>query len=46
VQNFNDYAVTVNLSGTYRNLESGEIYTGTIALDPLDIAVVCPEEQA
>lgn len=46
VQNFNDYAVTVNLSGNYRNLESGEIYTGTIALDPLDIAVVCPEEQA
>ena len=46
VQNFNDYAVTVNLSGTYRNLESGEIYTGTIALDPLDIAVVCPEDQA
>lgn len=46
VQNFNDYAVTVNLSGTYRNLESGEIYTGTIALNPLDIAVVCPEEQA
>ena len=46
VQNFNDYAVTVNLSGTYRNLESGEIYTGTIALNPLDIAVVCPEDQA
>ena len=46
VQNFNDYAVTVNLSGTYRNLESGEIYTGTIALNPLDIAVVCPENQA
>ena len=46
VQNFNEYAVTVNLSGTYRNLESGEIYTGTIALNPLDIAVVCPEDQA
>ena len=46
VQNFNDYAVTVNLTGTYRNLESGEIYTGTIALNPLDIAVVCPENQA
>jgi beta-galactosidase len=46
VQNFNDYAVTVNLTGTYRNLESGEIYTGTIELNPLDIAVVCPEEQA
>ena len=46
VQNFNDYAVTVHLSGTYRNLESGEIYTGTIALAPLDIAVVCPEDQA
>lgn len=43
VQNFNEYAVTVNLPGTYRNLESGEIYTGTIALNPLDIAVVCPE---
>ena len=46
VQNFNEYAVTVNLPGTYRNLESGEIYTGTIALNPLDIAVVCPENQA
>ena len=41
VQNFNDYAVTVNLPGTYRNMETGEMYTGIIALDPLDIAVVC-----
>lgn len=44
VQNFNDHAVTVDLPGTYRNLENGKLYTGTVALDPLDIAVVCPED--
>ena len=44
VQNFNDYAVTVELSNAYRNMETGEVYDGTIPLAPFDIAVLCPKK--
>ena len=43
VQNFNDYAATVDIPGSYRDVETGQTYEGTIALGPLDIKIVCPE---
>ena len=42
VQNYNEHAAAVALSGTYRNMETGEIYDGAIQLKPLDIVVICP----
>jgi len=43
VQNFNSYAVTVMLPGAYRNLETGELYDGRLALQAWDVAVICPQ---
>ena len=40
VQNFNDYEVSVELAGMFKNMETGERYNGTICLNPFDIAVV------
>ena len=40
VQNFNDHPVTVTLAGTYRNVETGEVYDDTAVLSPCDVIVV------
>lgn len=41
VQNFNDYEVSVELAGMFKNMETGERYNGTICLNPFDIVVLC-----
>ena len=41
VQNFNDHPVTVDLPGTWRNLENGTVYKDAVMLEALDVAVVC-----
>ena len=40
VQNFNDHPVTVTLAGTYRNVETGEVYDDTAVLSPCEVIVV------
>ena len=44
VQNYNDYGVTVSVPGRYRNMETGEQYSGSISLNGLDIAVLYPND--
>lgn len=45
VQNFNDYAVTVTLSGSYRNVETNEQCRDTVFLNAFGITVLCPNDQ-
>lgn len=42
VQNFNNFAVSVNLPGTFRNVETGEHINNSISMNPFDITVLCP----
>ena len=44
VQNFNEHSVCVDIPGQYRDVENGDTYKDTIALDPLDIRVICPKD--
>lgn len=41
VQNFNEHPVTVDLPGTYRNVETDEAICGSLCLDGFSIAVLC-----
>ena len=43
VQNFNSCAVTAEIPGTYRNVETGEVYKNQVDLQALDVVVLCPE---
>ena len=44
IENYNDHAVTVNLPGTYRNMETGQLYCDTVCVDPYNIVIVCSEK--
>lgn len=44
VENYNAHPVTVNLPGSYRNMETGAVCGGSIALDMLSVAVLCSEK--
>jgi beta-galactosidase len=42
VENYNNHSVEVPLPGEYRNMETEEMITNSISLNPFDIAVLCP----
>ena len=44
IENYNDHAVTVNLPGTYRNMETEQLYCDTVSVDPYNIVIVCKQQ--
>ena len=44
IENYNDHPVTVNLPGSYRNIETEQLYNDTVCLNPYDIVVVCKQQ--
>lgn len=44
IENYNNHAVTVNLPGTYRNMENGQLYCDTVFVDPYNIVIVCKQQ--
>ena len=43
VQNFNEHSVTVELTGSYRNVQTDERIGGMIHMEPFSILVICAE---
>ena len=44
VENYNDHAVTVELPGIYRNMETDQVYNGTVSVEPYNIVIVCAQK--
>jgi beta-galactosidase len=43
VQNFNGHSVTLELPGSYRNVQTDERVGGLIHMEPFSIFVICAE---
>ena len=44
IENYNDHPVIVNLPGSYRNMETEQLYDGTVCVEPYNIVIVCKQQ--